>query len=287
MSNPQTQASQQEEPATDRLARAVRAAETALIEYEIAVESFRVEVENFSRLHHQRLGPVYRRLDELEALIAEEVAARTGDPRDLDAAREARAALLPMPGLEELLGDWVQSDGLSPEALAMLTDQPVRAPERVRPSEEARRRYRELVREAHPDLTTDPAERERREAFVVRVNQAYARGDVAELTALAEEWAAGPVPEPDPLSAAEELYARLEWLADRRDRLTRQVAELEESAVGSMLKLAADDPDGLLDEIADQLQAQVVAKEARLAELRGGTTGPDGRTPTPPPTERA
>jgi hypothetical protein len=55
----------------DRLARAVRAAEQALIEFEIAVETYRVEVDNFSRLHHQRLGPMYARLDELDALIAE------------------------------------------------------------------------------------------------------------------------------------------------------------------------------------------------------------------------
>ncbi|MET9931159.1 hypothetical protein ABZ054_09170, partial [Streptomyces sp. NPDC006324] len=65
-----------------RLERAVRAAEQALIEFEIAVETFRVEVENFSRLHHQKLGPMYARLDELEALIAEARAARTGAPED-------------------------------------------------------------------------------------------------------------------------------------------------------------------------------------------------------------
>jgi hypothetical protein len=54
-----------------RLEKAVRAAEQALIEFEIAVETFRVEVENFSRLHHQRLGPMYARLDELDAQLAE------------------------------------------------------------------------------------------------------------------------------------------------------------------------------------------------------------------------
>src|ERR1044072_1433790 len=46
---------------TARLERAVRAAEQALIEYEIAVDTFRIEVENFSRLHHQKLGPMYTR----------------------------------------------------------------------------------------------------------------------------------------------------------------------------------------------------------------------------------
>jgi hypothetical protein len=45
--------------------------------------------------------------------------------------------------------------------------------------------------------------------------------------------------------------------------------ELEESAIGSMLRLASDDPDRLLDDIAEQLLAQVAQKEAELEALRG------------------
>lgn len=159
-----------------RLARAVRAAEQALIEFEIAVETFRVEVENFSRLHHQKLGPMYTRLDELDAQIAEARAARTGDPEDIRKAQEARAVVMPMPGVEELFHDWIDSDGLSPEAAAMLTEQPVRPPKRVRPTEEARKLYRDLARQAHPDLAQDETERARRDEFIARVNAAYGRG---------------------------------------------------------------------------------------------------------------
>ncbi|WFB08504.1 hypothetical protein LRS74_16720 [Streptomyces sp. LX-29] len=261
------------EPAQDegtrRLDHAVRAAEQALIEFEIAVETFRVEVENFSRLHHQRLGPMYSRLDELDALIAEAVAARTGDPEDQRRAREARGLVLPMPSVEELFHGWMDSEGLSPEATAMLTEQPVRPPARVRPSEEARRLYRELARKAHPDLAEDEAERRRRGEFIVRVNAAYAAGDEGVLQALAEEWAAGPRPAERRPSRSEELYARLEWLAERKERLAAMAAELESSAIGAMLKMAPEDPDGLLEEIAEQLLAQVAEKEARLAELVG------------------
>jgi hypothetical protein len=253
----------------DRLERAVRAAEQALIEYEIAVETFRVEVENFSRLHHQRLGPVYARLDELDAQIAEAKAARTGDPEDVRKAQEARARVMPMPGVEELFHGWMDSEGLFPEAAAMLTDQPVRSPERVRPSDEARRLYRELVRKAHPDLAQDDKERERRGEFIARVNAAYARGDEVLLRELSEEWAAGPVPEERRPSRAEELYARLEWLAQRKELLALVARDLEEGAIGSMLRLAPDDPDRLLEEIADQLLAEVEQREAELAELIG------------------
>lgn len=250
-----------------RLERAVRVAEQALIEFEIAVETFRVEVENFSRLHHQKLGPMYTRLDELDAEIAEARAALSGDPDDLRKAREARAAVLPMPGVEELFHGWMDGDGLPPEASAMLTEQSVRPPKRVRPSEEARKLYRELARKAHPDLAQDERERARRDEFISRVNAAYGRGDVALLQELSDEWAAGPVPEARRLSESEELYARLEWLAARKELLTVLARELEEGAIGAMLRMAPDDPDRLLDEIAEQLLAQVSQREAELAGL--------------------
>ncbi|WP_329136120.1 J domain-containing protein [Streptomyces sp. NBC_00670] len=252
----------------DRLEQAVKAAEHALIEFEIAVDTFRIEVENFSRLHHQKLGPMYTRLDELDAEIAEAKAARTGDPEDRRAADEARARVMPMPGVEELFHGWMDENGLFPEAAAMLTDQPVRPPERVRPSDEARKRYRELARRAHPDLAQDEDERKRREEFLTRVNAAYARGDEAQLRELAEEWAAGPAPAERGPSRSEELYARLEWLARRKELLTVVARELEESAIGSMLKIAPDDPDRLLDEVAEQLLAQVAEREAELARWR-------------------
>ncbi|MFE4953338.1 hypothetical protein ACFRCW_04340 [Streptomyces sp. NPDC056653] len=250
-----------------RLAKAVRVAEQALIEFEIAVETFRVEVENFSRLHHQKLGPMYARLDELDAQIAEARASRTGDPEDLRKAQEARALVMPMPGVEELFHDWIDSDGLSPEAAAMLTEQPVRPPKRVRPTEEARKLYRELARKAHPDLAQDETERARRDEFITRVNAAYGRGDEALLKELAQEWAAGPATQRSELSESEELYARLNWLTQRKELLTVLAQELEESAIGAMLRMAPDDPDRLLDEIAEQLLGEVSQREAELAGL--------------------
>ncbi|MFG2140247.1 hypothetical protein [Streptomyces sp. NPDC048650] len=254
---------------TRRLAKAVEAAERALIEFEIAVETFRVEVENFSRLHHQRLGPMYARLDELDAQIAEAVAARSGDPEDIRKAKEVRASVLPMPNVEELFHGWMGADGLYPEAQAMLTEQPVQPPQKVRPSEETRKVYRDLVRRAHPDLARDEAERTRRDEFIARVNAAYGRGDEAALRALAQEWESGPAPAEERLSESEELYARLEWLAQRKELLAAVAAELEESAIGAMIKMAPQDPDALLDEIAEKLLADVAEREAYLAQLVG------------------
>ncbi|MFJ8823885.1 J domain-containing protein [Streptomyces sp. NPDC102467] len=272
MTTPETDVAEQPEEQSRerpeaRLERAVRAAEQALIEFEIAVETFRVEVENFSRLHHQKLGPMYTRLDELEALIAEATATRSGDPEDRRKADEARARVMPMPGVEELFHGWMDGDGLFPEAAAMLTEQTVRPPQRVRPSDEARKLYRELVRKAHPDLAQDDEERGRRDEFIARVNAAYGRGDEALLRELAEEWAAGPVPPERESTPSEELYARLEWLAQRKELLAAVAQELEESAIGAMLRMAPEDPDALLDDIAEQLLAQVSERESELERL--------------------
>ncbi|MFF7752061.1 hypothetical protein ACFZCP_23025 [Streptomyces sp. NPDC007971] len=268
MTTPEAEQSQAPRP-EERLEQAVRAAEQALIEYEIAVETFRVEVENFSRLHEQKLGPLYARIEELDAQIAEARAARTGDAEDIRRAEEARARVLPIPGVEELLNGWMDGNGLFPEAAAMLTDQAVRPPERVRPSEEARRLYRELARKAHPDLAQEEDERRRREEFITRVNAAYARGDASLLKELAEEWAAGPVPPERRPSHAEELYVRLEWLAQRKELLTMVARELEDGAIAGMLRLAPDDPDALLEEIAGRLRADIEQREDQLAGLQG------------------
>lgn len=245
---------------SDRLAHAVRVAEQALIEFEIAVETFRVEVDNFSRLHHQRLGPMYARLDELDALIAEAVAAKSGDRADIERAWEARALVMPMPGVEELFDGLLGSDGVRP------THDP-NPPRRVRPGKEAQRLYRELARKAHPDLAQEEAEKVRRSAFIARVNEAYANADEDRLRDLVAEWEAGPVVEEALPTETDLLYARLEWLAERKDTLSALVVELDGGAIGQMMKLAPEDPDGLLNEIAEQLLNQVAQREARLADL--------------------
>lgn len=243
-----------------RLAQAVRVAEQALIEFEIAVEKYRIEVENFSRLHHQRLGPMYARLDELDALIAEAVAANSGDRDDIRRAWEARALVMPMPGVEELFHGMLGADGVRP------VEDP-NPPRRVRPGKEAQRLYRELARKAHPDLAQDEGEKQRRSEFIARVNEAYTYGDEELLRELSAEWDAGPVPEAALPTEAEVLYARLEWLAERKENLAAVAADLEASAIGQMMKLAPGDPDGLLNEIAESLLSQVANREARLAAL--------------------
>ncbi|MEU6231738.1 rhodanese-like domain-containing protein [Kitasatospora sp. NPDC047058] len=250
------------DPEQQELEERVAAAELAWLTMDVNMQTLRVEIDNFALIHHQLLGPLYARLDELDALVAETVAARTGRPEDLRLAAEARRRVDELPDLDALF-DSVQEQQDAP---------PPAAPARVRPGREAQRIYRDLVRRAHPDLTTEPAEQERRAAFLARVNEAYAYGDTAALAGLAAEWSTAPeaapaVDSPDRLGW---LRRRLEWLNAKIAETATEQVRLENTAMGQLLALAPQDPDGLLEELAEQLLAKAAAQQAELERLLGG-----------------
>ena len=236
--------------------------ETELVDREVAVETLRVELDHFAHAHHQRLGKLYRRLDELDAEVAEAVALKTGDLEDLRRAREARARLE-----EEDLAAGSGTDGAAADgAGAPGGNGRVEEQVRIRPTREAQRLYRELARRVHPDLAQDPAEKERRGEFIRRVNDAYALSDVALLERLTEEWAVGPdaAPPADAPDRVGWLRTRLGWLQGRIAELTAEQAELEASPIGQLLSLDPNDPDGLLDRLGEQLVEQVGRYEELL-----------------------
>ncbi len=246
------------DPQVAALEAQVTTVEAELLDAEVDVATLRVELDNLAIVHHRRLGPLYERLDELDALVAEAVAARSGSADDIRRALEARAAVAPMPDLDELMDAF--SDGPAPVPEAEVR--------RVKPTDEARRLFRELARRAHPDLAQDAAEKERRGDFIARVNVAYAAGDVAALMALDEEWSAGGA------GAAMEAPDRLEWLRTRLALLTARQRQLEDERhalmagpMGQLLALAPDDPDGLLEHLAEQLLSRIEERENELAGL--------------------
>ncbi|MEZ0064110.1 hypothetical protein ABIA32_000088 [Streptacidiphilus sp. MAP12-20] len=247
-----------EEPELE--ARVVRA-EAEWVDAEVAVETLRIELDNFALVHHQRLGPMYVRLDELDALIAEARAARSGSAEDLRRAYEARSVLEPMPDLAAFFeGDAAAAE----EAVPM-----PQAPDRIRPDREAQRLFRELARRAHPDLAQEPEEVRRRGEFIARVNEAYARGDVLALEALAQEWADGDTfrPEAGTPERVVWLRQRLEWLESRLRSLGATRAELEGGPMGQLLMLLPDDPDALLEVLAEQLLTSVAERQSELEAL--------------------
>ncbi|MFC9325774.1 rhodanese-like domain-containing protein [Kitasatospora sp. NPDC057015] len=266
------------DPEQQELEERVAATELAWLTMDVDVQTLRVEIDNFALIHHQLLGPLYARLDELDALIAEAVAARTGHPEDVRRAADARRQVDELPDLESLFAD------IREQEAAPAQPEP---PSRVRPGKDAQRIYRDLARRAHPDLSTDPVEQRRRSAFIARVNEAYAYGDARALEQLAEEWSTDPeaapaVDSPDRLGW---LRQRLEWLTGKIAEVATEQVRLENTAMGELLALSPQDPDRLLEELAEQLLAKAAAQQAELERLLAAPAGRPVDDPADNPTQ--
>lgn len=270
----------------------VNAAEATLAQAQIDLEATRTDLGRLTRLHHTQLGSLYDRLDELDLRIAEAEAAVSGDPELVRRAYELRygtgsdldAQLLSNPDFDPL------TDPLPPppppqEAPAVAMDpdyastlrftepQDVPAAAAVNPAKAAQKLYRELARKVHPDFSQDPVEKERRNAFIARVNEAYRKVDLYELQRLAEEWAVLSSTGPEPDSAQRELWLRqrLIWLRARTAEARVEQETLLSSPLGRVL--AEHGADEALNALANQLWAQIRAKEDQLqAVLEHGYT---------------
>ncbi|WP_194914309.1 protein kinase domain-containing protein [Catenulispora rubra] len=208
----------------------------------------------FGRAHARMFAPLLAELDEIEARIAEVHAARSGradDQRDAETARER-----------------------AQQSARQADEEKVRAtradPPRPAPTGEAKRMYRKLARRCHPDLADDEADRQRREVFMARVNDAYTRGDIGLLAQLSREWdAEGPegttAPPKDPgerRKLKEHLLQALSSVHNRLDRIRDELVSARESELGRIVFAPGQDagmPAAMrrLDSMADKLKALV------------------------------
>lgn len=265
----------------------VNAAEATLAQAQIDLEATRTDLGRLTRLHHTQLGSLYDRLDELDLQIAEAEAAVSGDPDLIRRAYELRygntsdtdSYLSADPGFDPLTDPLppppppeaatAPAAAVDPDYASTLrfTDPEEGQPAELNPAKAAQRLYRELARKVHPDFSQDPVEKERRNAFIARVNEAYRQVDLYELQRLAEEWAVLSSTGPEPGSAQRELWLRqrLIWLRARTAEARVERETLLSSPLGRVL--AEHGADEALNALANQLWEQIRAKEAQLQSV--------------------
>jgi hypothetical protein len=249
------------------LEHTVTLAEAELAQAQIDLEHSRAQLDHLTRQQHGTLGPLYDRLDQLDLDIAALRATITGDPEDLRRLQElyGTAERTPDPLTDPLPS---AAPAIDPEYTSTLRFTEPEAPaEDVSPAKVAQRIYRELARRAHPDLVQEPVEKERRGAFIARVNDAYRRQDLYELQRLAEEWAvlnnSGPTD-----SGVRQMWLRqrLIWLKARTAEARVERETLLSSPIGQvLLEVGAA---RVLDVLGARLWEQVNTKELELNQLR-------------------
>jgi hypothetical protein len=250
------------------LEHTVAGAEAELVQAQIDLEHTRAQLDHLTRQQHSQLGPLYDQLDQLDIDIAALRATITGDPADLRRLQELYGTAQAGDPLTDPLPQ--SAPVIDPEyASSLRFTEPTEAPEQeqLSPAKVAQRIYRELARRAHPDLVQDPVEKERRGAFIARVNDAYRRLDLYELQRLAEEWAvlsnAGPS---DPDVRQLWLRQRMIWLKARIAEARVERETLLSSPIGQVL--AEVGAALVLEVLASRLWAQINAKEQELNQLR-------------------
>jgi hypothetical protein len=232
-----------------------------LAEFELALAASKAELDAFETQYRRALGPRYARLDKLTERLesnggrrnGQSVAAGTGpQPEELQGADD------PFHGGQNW--DWVREE-----------DDRAAGPSAGRGTvpEAAKRLFRLIARRIHPDLASDPEERERRTNLMVQANHAYELGDVQALRRLLETWERSPdsVVGHGTKAELERVIRRIAQASERLAEIERELAALEDSAMGWLrrrVRKAASEGWDLLSHMARELDRQIVEAEEEL-----------------------
>jgi len=252
----------------DGLRAALAARQERVAQLELDLLNSQNELAAFNAEIERRLGPLQRRMESLEAELAE--ARRRASRR---AMWGERASSPDVP--EDVVTQYQRIWGWGSKHPADADDRPAPAPAQPPASDETELKtlYRALAKRFHPDLAQDPTEKPWRETIMGRVNEAYSRQDLAALRGLAKETPPNPAPAAPKTrdQALAELQAEIDRLDELAAGLEQQLDALAKSP-GVQLKLEAlwarRAGGDLLGDMGRQLQADIGRLEKELATLR-------------------
>jgi len=225
-----------------------------LAQAELDLATLQVELRDFERRYLSIVGVKYAELDEIEATIAERLAAQA--PHDRGAHEVAQDARTKAEESARTAGDVRSSEAI----------------QKPSPSPELKRVYREVAKAAHPDLADDEADRKRREDLMARANRAYKEGSLDELQAIFEEAEHSPesVKGRDPASRLVRVIRQISLVEKRLGNIREEIAALECSDLHELRETVLE-ADGagrdLLQEMASHLDGEIASARERLASL--------------------
>jgi hypothetical protein len=141
------------------------------------------------------------------------------------------------------------------------------------PPDDVKRVYAEVVGYLHPELTDEPAERERRRQLMVKVDDAYVRRDAPSLDAVAEMYRVrSSLPGRAPEDVVQHLRDRVMLLEMAIGRIEGQKFDLRYGLMAkiktSAEQLWADEKRDLLTELSQEIQRSPAEAQAELDRLQ-------------------
>jgi hypothetical protein len=249
--------SQTDKEELNRLQAELSEQETVLLQKEVELATLRGETHAFHLRYMERVGSRYAKLDRLNARIAEILALL--DPDDVEAKAQAAAA--------EHTAE--ESEQASAEAERQIH---LQLPKFVA-SETLKKLFREVAKRIHPDLATDPAERQDRTSRMAEANRAYQSGDEERLRQILQDWdppgndhRAGTV-----TTERTRLVQAIRSLRERIRVLGEELAGLRTSELYSLMITVAEEEVGGGDPLANlarEADFQIRQAENRLRKLK-------------------
>jgi hypothetical protein len=221
--------------------------EQELAENELDLSTARRDLHLFENRYQRAVGCKYAELDRLKASVLDMATRIYPDSKDFRSQAEAAREQA-----EQSAHNWEvhqeQGDMELPE-----------------PSEELKKLFRDAAKRIHPDLTTDPEERERRHALMARLNQAYELGDLEQVQAILNDWEV--INDWDQLTPGKQLSRLLKQIGQVRHRFNQIQTELEQLKLSEMFRLK-DFVQNSEKQGEDVLAAMVVDVEEKIENLR-------------------
>ncbi|GAB4580478.1 MAG: hypothetical protein Fur0022_32190 [Anaerolineales bacterium] len=220
------------------------------------------EIREFDAKIEARLGPLETELDILDTQIR---------------SYKEQIYLLQQ---AEMFPNWVDySKRVNPKQTSPHSPTPQPNLPSSQPENELRQLYRDLARKYHPDTAFDDLDRQYRHEMMLRINEAYANGDVSELRRHVGGKVHIPLgpekPSPPPFrSSLERVEAELVACQTKLRETRAQIEKLRfhpSVQLSLMVKLGWREGKDLIGEMAKDLEEKVRAKkqarDAVLAEL--------------------
>jgi hypothetical protein len=170
MSRPIIRRLKPEEEEVLRKREELAAIRATLAERELELVDLRSQLAAFEGRYLRQVGTLYAELDEWKARISELQARLHPSAASTAQAEDAR---------EQARQTYEEAHGEASETNDFI------------PPPELKRMYREAAKRIHPDLATDPADRERRTRFMAEANRAYETGDAEALQRILDEYQDG------------------------------------------------------------------------------------------------
>lgn len=263
------------QPPIETLKAKIAQQEAELADLESEILDIEQEMKAFADRYHRLIQPLQDKLDLLQDMIAELEKKTHSLPESPPPGSRWTTWTPPadyIPVEEQYRQTWQLPKQRAARFDTAFQPPPPTAAREDDAKQELKTLYRQLARRFHPDLSTDPTERERRNRLMAEINAAYAGRDLDALRALAAQPDDARIDEPIAILQLRQLQQIHAQLDRRLGELRFRRSELfhgEMMALKIQASLAARHGHDLLQEMADQLERDYRASLDRLDQLRG------------------